>query len=280
MSRPGSLGARLRRMRRDVPGLTQVQMAADLGWPPSKISKMESDIQMPTAEDVRRFTARCGQPDAADELLDLLENAQTVRDSARRPAGRSQAGRQVSMDERTRAATRIRDVEPMAIPGLLQTADYALSIASQVARIYGAGDVSAAVEARMERQRVLYDRDGNGEPRRTFEFVVTEAALRMPPCPVQVMIGQLDRLLAILGLDNVTLAVIPMGTPLSFAPYFGFLMLDDVVIVEDYLGSNETSGEGAAVFSRIFDLLMDNAVSEKGAVRALIMAAQDSLREG
>jgi hypothetical protein len=244
-------------------------MAADLGWVTSKISKLERGNQMPAAEDIRAWTARCGKPEAADELLDLLANAETIREDARRQAGRSQASRQVSMDDRTRAAQRIRDAEPMAIPGMLQTAAYARAIAEQVARVYGAGDIDAMVEARLRRGEILYDRA------REFQFIITEAALRMSPCPRQVMLGQLTKLLTVLDLDNVTLAIIPMDVELSFAPYFGFLCLDDTVVVEDYLGSNVVTGESAAVFGRIFDLLMSEAVKGNEA-RKLIMAAAAS----
>jgi transcriptional regulator with XRE-family HTH domain len=269
VSQPGSLGERLKRLR-TAAGLTQQGMAADLGWVASKISKIERGDQMPTAEDIRAWTAQCRQPEATEEFLDLLADAQTIRDDARRRAGRGQASRQVSMDDRAKAAKRIRDAEPMAIPGMLQTAAYARAIAEQVALVYGAGDIDTAVEARLRRGEILYDRT------KEFQFIMTEAALRMPPCPVQVMLGQLTKLLTLLDLDNVTLGIIPLGVELSFAPYFGFLVLDDTVIVEDYLGSNVVSGEGVTVFNRIFDLLMSEAVRGDEA-RKLITAAAASL---
>jgi hypothetical protein len=124
---------------------------------------------------------------------------------------------------------------------------------------------------------ILYERNEDKSPKRTFQFVITEAALNMPPCPVPAMLAQLYHLLDVLDLDNVTLAVIPMGTELSFAAFFGFMMLDSTVIVEDYLGSNEHSGEAAEVFDRIFGLLMDQAVMDKDQVRVLIEAAADRL---
>jgi transcriptional regulator with XRE-family HTH domain len=264
-------------MRKALPGLTQQRMAADLGWPTSKISKIETGEQMPTEQDIRAWTAQCRQPEATEELLDLLADAQTIRDDARRRAGRNQATRQVSLAERTKAARRIRDAEPMAIPGLLQTAGYARAVAGQVALVYGAGDIEAAVQARMDRQVILYERNDDRSPKRAFQFIITEAALNMPPCPVPAMLAQLYHLLDVLDLDNVALAVIPMGTELSFAAFFGFMMLDSTVIVEDYLGSNEHSGEAAEVFDRIFGLLMDQAVKDKDQVRELIAAAADRL---
>jgi transcriptional regulator with XRE-family HTH domain len=278
VSQPGTLGMRLKRLRKEA-GLTQARLAAGLSWAPSKISKIEGGSQMPTAGDIREWTAACAQPDAAVDLLDLLADAEVIREDARRSAGRSQAERQITMAERTRAASLIRDAEPLAIPGLLQTPGYARAIAGQVATVYGAGDIDAAVQARMDRQTVLYEMDDDGKLKRQFQFIVTEAALNMPPCPVPAMLSQLYHLLDIVSLPNVTLAIIPMGIELSFAAFFGFLMLDDTVIVEDYLGSNVTSGEAVAVFGQIFGLLMAQAVTGDEA-RMLITSAASKLQGG
>ena len=273
------LGDALRQMR-IAAGLTQRGMAADLGWVPSKISKIETGEQMPTEQDIRALADRAGHPETTDELLDLLEDAKTIRHDARRRAGRSQAGRQATMYQRIETATLIRDVEPMAITGILQTAGYARSTLEQVAAVFGASDIDSGVEERMRQQDLLYERDRDGSPKRVFEFVTTEAALTMPPCPVPVMLGQLTKLQSLLDLDNVTFAVIPMGVELAIAPFFGFQIADGIVYVEDYTGSDEHRDEKTvAVFSKIFDLLMAEAVKGED-TRRLIAAAAARLREG
>jgi transcriptional regulator with XRE-family HTH domain len=273
------LGDALRQMR-NAAGLTQRGLAADLGWVWSKVSKLETGAQLPTEEDIRAWTIRAGQPDKTEELLDLLEDAKTIRHDARRRAGRSQAGRQVTMYQRIEAASLIRDVEPMAITGILQTAGYARSTQEQVAAVFGAGDIDQAVEDRMRQQDLLYERDRDGNPKRRFEFITTEAALTMPPCPVPVMLGQLTKLQSLLDLDNVTFAVIPMGVELTIAPFFGFQIADGIVYVEDYSGSDEHRDEKTVeTFSKIFGLLMGEAVKGEDA-RRLIASAAARLREG
>ena len=269
-NQPSGLADWLRRLR-EAAGLTQERMAADLNWAPSKISKIENRNQLPAPGDIRAWAARCGHPDEAEGLLDLLYDAQAVRRQTRGRIRQGSASLEEDIDQRTRAASRIREFEVAAIPGLLQTAGYARAIAAQVAVVYGTADIDAAVRARMQRQQILYEG-------KEFEFVITEAALRMPPCPVPVMAGQLDRLLTLLDLENVTLAIIPMGTELSFAPFYGFLMLDDTVITEDYLGRNEGGAVAAETCSQIFALLLAQAVTGEDA-RQLIMAAAASLRK-
>ena len=124
----------------------------------------------------------------------------------------------------------------------------------------------------MRRQDVLYDQS------KTFEFVITEAALRLLPCPPQVMLGQLDRLLS-MDLANVTLGIIPFGAELPMMPYNGFLLLDDELTAETWGGKDEEhGGDESAVHDRIFGLLMAEAVTGDEA-RRLIAGAAASLRE-
>ena len=96
--------------------------------------------------------------------------------------------------------------------------------------------MDAAVAARMRRQEVLYDTG------KTFEFVITEAALRYLLCPPQVMLGQLDRLLshrssAMSRWDH------PARRRAAVAPMVGFLMADDITIVETFTSAHQYPGQ-------------------------------------
>jgi hypothetical protein len=68
--------------------------------------------------------------------------------------------------------------------------------------------VEEAVSARMRRQEVLYD------TRKSFEFIIMQAALDYLLCPPDVMRGQLDRLMGLLGLGNVRFGIVPPGREL------------------------------------------------------------------
>jgi transcriptional regulator with XRE-family HTH domain len=272
ISRPGGLAERLYRMRKAA-GLTGDDLTRLAGWGAAgrtKISKIENGRQLPSRADINAWTAACGQPGAAGELLDLLADVQAVHRQWRGRLRRGHAPVQEEWDRRVRAAKRFRAVVPVMIPGLLQTAGYARAIMTQVADLWGTADVDAAVEARMRRQEVLYDQS------KTFEFVITEAALRLLPCPRQVMAGQLDRLLS-MDLPNVTLGIIPMGTPLAVSPFNNFDLLDDRVIVESHGAEDEPGEDESAVYARLFDSLMAEAVTGEEA-RRLITGAVDDLR--
>src|ERR1700727_2288037 len=122
----------------------------------------------------------------------------------------------------------------------------------------------------MRRQEVLYDTS------KTFEFIVCEAAFRYLLCPPQVMRGQLDRLLGVLGLDHITLGVITPGRELAVAPMVGFLMADDVTVVESFTSMDTLRGEESEKYAAVADSLLADAVQGDSA-RALIMAAMTAL---
>lgn len=258
LNRSGGLAERLFRMRKAA-GLTGDQLAAVLGWGDktgrTKVSKIENGRQAPSPDDIRAWAEACGHPEQTDDLLDLLADVQAVHTRWRRRLRGGQAVIQEDIDRRTQAVKRIRNAEIAIIPGLLQTSAYARSVIVQVSAAYGTADIDAAVQARMRRQDVLYDQS------KTFEFVITEGALRLLPCPPQVMLGQLDRLMS-MDLANVTLGIIPFGSELQMVPYKSFLLLDDELIIETWDGKDEEpAGDESAVHERIFGLLMAESVT-------------------
>ena len=273
-NQPGSLAVRLYRMRKAA-GLTGDQLADLLGWGSAgrtKISKIENSKQSPTSEDISAWAHACEHPEMIEDLLDQLRETKTAHINWRRRIRHGQTPILENIDQRTREAQRIRNVEVAVIPGLLQTAGYARGIITQVSKIYGTTDVDAAVQARMRRQEILYDTS------KSFEFVFTEAALHLLPCPPDVMLGQLDRLMS-MDLVNVTVGIIPMGRELSWLPFNSFLMLDDTLIVESYGGKDDGRDEQtSAMHELIFNELMSESATGEDA-RRLIMAAAARLRK-
>lgn len=249
----GAVGARLRELRASE-GISGVGLAARLGWVQSKISRIETGRQVPSDDDVRAWAAATNTGETAlGELLDQLRVTRTQHIAWRRGAGESgQAGTQRSMHQLATEASLIRNFEACVVPGLLQTADYARVRLAENVDFHGAPghDLEDALLARIQRQQVLYDST------KQFQFVITESVLRMLLCPVEVMRGQLDRLIALTCMSNVELGVIPIAARLPLAPLHGFVMFDDSVTVETWAEEQtlQTAAD-AERFGRIFDQL-------------------------
>lgn len=276
LNQPGGLAERLTLMRKAA-GLTQEALAALLNWPRSKVVKLENGKQMPVPSDLTQWAEALGRQDAVPDLLPLLEEAQAVHRQWRHKIRTGHAAVQVEFDTLVRNGTVIRNFQTFLIPGLVQTPDYARYRMLEAVRLHGfdPDKVEEAVGARMHRQEVLYD------TRKSFEFIIMQAALDYLLCPPEVMRGQLDRLMGLLGLGNVHFGIVPPGRELPVTPYLGFLMVDDITVVETFTGADTLRGEESAKYAQIADLLMSEALTGDDARRLIAAAARDlPLRPG
>ncbi|MCP3819043.1 helix-turn-helix transcriptional regulator [Streptomyces sp. A3M-1-3] len=96
--------------------------------------------------------------------------------------------------------------EPLLIPGLLQTEEYARALISESCPPLDDETVTERVSARLRRQEALTRRTST-----VFGFVVYEAALRTMVGGRGVMRRQLLRLVEVGELRNVSIQVLPMG---------------------------------------------------------------------
>jgi Domain of unknown function (DUF5753) len=103
---------------------------------------------------------------------------------------------------------------------------------------------------------VLYD------PAKHFRFLLTEAALRTRTCLPAALRGQLDRLMAVSGLDTVELAILPFDATLPVVPSHGFWIFDEEIVLVETLSAELTlrDSDEVALFGHIFEMLWDVAV--------------------
>jgi transcriptional regulator with XRE-family HTH domain len=196
------LGSNLRNLRLRA-GLSGDQLAAQTGLSQPKVSRIETGKSLPSVDEVRAWAGATGaSQDELTQLAGLLESLATSTTSWRILHRLGLAETQREIAELERQAKRLLTFQPVMVPGLLQIADYARRV---IEMAYQPGDVAKAVAARMERQSILYDQT------KQFEFLVTESALRWWPGPADMMRAQLDRLLSVASLPNVTLSIVPLG---------------------------------------------------------------------
>ena len=246
-----ALGIRLRELRQDA-RLTGKQLAEMNGWHPSKVSKIESGKQTPAGADLEAWAAACGQAGLATNLIASLRTLESHYVEHRRLFHTGMSAQQRAFAELEDQTVEVRNFESVFVPGLLQTPDYARSRLAEGVEYDGApDDLDEAVAVRMQRQQILY-RSG-----KRFHFVITEAVLRYRLCPVDVMLGQLDRLVVLSTMPTIRFGVIPFEANLPLAPVHGFWLMDDrVVVVENFTASqNLTQVNEVTSYVRIFDEL-------------------------
>ncbi|MGI5151390.1 helix-turn-helix domain-containing protein [Plantactinospora sp. CA-294935] len=263
-----ALGVRLRDIRADA-GLTGRALAAAAGWHYTKISKLEHGVINASETDVITWCRLCNTPDQEQDLVAAVRSIDTLIVEWRRQL-RSGTRRRQKESVRFEGETRhFRVFEPMFIPGLLQTAEYAAAVLTSFVEFHRLPpDVEAGVEARMERQQILY----RGE--RRFHLVICESALRLGVVPPGVLVGQLDRLLAASALPRVHLGIIPTRAAHSFLPINNFWILDDSAVLIETISAEIklTQPREIAVYAKAFERFAASAVYGRDA-RSLITSA-------
>jgi transcriptional regulator with XRE-family HTH domain len=258
-------GGRLRHLRVER-GLSGRELADQLGWVASKISKLETGRQLATDADVAEWCTATEAPGpVAAELLDALTDLRVEYATWRRQLAHGYRDRQRKAATDEQSAARIRAVDFGVVPGLVQIPDYTRRVLTLHADLQDLDrDVEPAVAERMARQSVLYDTT------KTIEILVAEAALRYPVAPPDVMAAQLDRLASLIGLPTIRFGVLPLDRPMPYMPMHGYWLLDNVALVEN-IGAEIriNDADEVAIYHKLTDRLWTVA-AERDDARALL----------
>lgn len=254
------LVAELKRLR-EARGLSGQRLGDQLGWSQSKVTKIENGRTRPSVADVEAWTAATGAPAATRAELVALAETTATETRAWAPRHGTLAARNLEIGQAEQETTHLQNFQPAVFPGLLQTADYARRVLALL-DMSGERDLAAAVAVRMERQTVVYDQG------KRFEFLLTEGALRWRPGPAGLMLAQLDRLLSVATLPNVTVGVLPHRQEQVALHTNGFTIFDvpddPFVLVETltqelYLREDRDLMTYRQAFSRMRDTAMVGA---------------------
>ncbi|MFQ3560717.1 helix-turn-helix transcriptional regulator [Streptomyces gramineus] len=270
-----TLGARLRELRFSAPEgrLTGTALARRLGWPGSKVSKLELGKQTATPEDLQAWAEACGQPAAYDELRARLAGFESHIRSWRRQLVGGHKPVQDAHNEAQAGAKVLRAWESSWIVGVLQTPDYARAVLTRSAELHRSPrDIEAAVRSRMKRQELLY---AGG---RRYHILLWEPVLRSLICPPSVLTAQLDRLMGVINLDTVELGIVPLTASLKAPPGLGFWLYDDRQVVTETWHAELwlDDADSVALYLRTWRTLRESAVHGADA-HHLIDAARRAL---
>lgn len=205
---PTVLRRRLRvelRRAREAAGQKQSDVAAAMDWSPSKLIRIENGAVGISTNDLRVLLGHYGIRDKrrVDTLLELARGSRE-RSWYDKYGDVLTSGYREYLAYEASAAV-IRQFEPLMVPGLLQTEEYALALLSGA---YGSGDEDAELlwQVRQQRQE-LHERP---EPP-DMSFVLDEASVRRWVGGPRVMRRQLDRLKELAALEHVTVQIVPLA---------------------------------------------------------------------
>lgn len=267
-----ALGHRLRDLRKDAE-LTGRGLAVLAGWHSSKVSKIEFGKQAPSEEDIRVWCHHTGATSHIPDLIATVRHIEAMYVEWRRMLStgtRRRQQRSCTLEARTQL---MRWYEPLLIPGILHTTEYAEAVMRRVIDFYQiTDDLDAGVAARMERQQTLY----RGDHR--FHFIIAQQSLLTTVGDTGVMIDQLDRLLAAMSLPRVMLGIIPIHSEYR-VPTNQFILYDNRLVHVETISAELTISQPReiALYNKTFGELNQQAAYGEAA-RALITTALGDLR--
>ena len=190
------------RTAREAADFTQKGAADALDWSLSKLIRIETGAVRVSITDLRALLQLYGvtNQDKIDELVDMARSGkQRAWWDRYRPRLPQSFVTFLGLEDST---SLLRQFQPLFVPGLLQTEDYARAVVS----LYNPHDEDAierGVEIRMERQDRFYEKGHQ----RAF-FILDESALRRQIGGPQVMRRQLERLKEVNRLPFVSIQVV------------------------------------------------------------------------
>ena len=201
-----ALGAQLRRLR-EARHITTGEAGQAIRATHSKISRLERGRSGTKQRDVADLLSLYGVTDETER-----EGLLTLARQANMPGWWQEYSDilpkwfelYVGLEK---SASIIRTYEVQFVHGLLQTEDYARAVILIANANASSDEIGRRVSLRMRRQQMLTQPDAP-----ELWAVLDEAALRRPPGGPQVMRGQVEHLLEITDLPNVTLQIVPFDT--------------------------------------------------------------------
>jgi transcriptional regulator with XRE-family HTH domain len=203
-ARQARLGAELRKLREQA-GMSGAEAAASLGWERPQISHIESGRWGVSGERVRHLAAHYSVQDTAyvDALAAMADDRTKGWWTEYRGILTATA---LDLAELEHHAARLRTVEMLIVPGILQTREYAQAVFGGAVTRRSPDEIEAAVAHRLGR-RSIFERPSPPE----FRAYIHESALRIHYADREVMRAQLDFLCEAAAWPTVSIRVIPFA---------------------------------------------------------------------
>src|SRR5262249_16340887 len=215
------LRAELRRIRLEA-NLAQEQVAAAMDWSLSKLIRIENGSVSISTNDLKVLLSYYGIVDE-DRVQELIALAKAAKERSWWSAYSTIASsRLLQFVEYQATAMITRSFEPLLVPGLLQTEDYAREVIKEFSERLRRDQLDTLVALRMKRQELL-KRPG---PPTLFFFVLNEGVLRRMVGGEDVMTSQIRHLIELSSRDDVIIEVVPFSAGVHHGMHGPFVILE------------------------------------------------------
>ncbi len=199
-------------------GVSGSEIGRKLGWSQSRVSRILTGKRGGTEMEVVSILAICEVKGDERERLIRLARDQATPGWLQQHGDRLPKQLRTLIDHEDKAVS-IGQFQPVVVPGLLQTGDYARELMTETGNA-PADEIEDRVAARLARQSLISRR-----PPVQFDFFVHEFVLRLPIGGRAVMSDQLHHLLRLSVRPQVAIRVVPaaVGGHPAIAGQFEFM---------------------------------------------------------
>ena len=261
------------RAARTARGMTQSEVADSMEWSLSKVMRIESGEVKISPIDLRALLVCLGVTDqiVVQDLLVATKAARNRKSWWQDPRYRELTSSLLRLIQFEAEASTVRMFSVAPIPGLLQTADYAMVMLQNYSDDLPEDAIKVRREVRLRRQREFF---GPGRPDLMIMF--DESILYRTFGGERLMEEQLQKLRQFAAQDRIWIRILPFtkGTPIVFFGPFTILELgdepDSVLYRENPL-NDEIVEDAVAVgsYRKWFEKMWDVALSEEESIAAL-----------
>jgi transcriptional regulator with XRE-family HTH domain len=235
------LAGELRRLRAST-RMSGEEVGKRLGWSGSKVSRIESNRIGVKMADLRKLLDLYQVRDPRREELFALAREATEKSTLEVVAATFPREYAAQLQEEAKARS-VWHWNPLIVPGLLQTADYARAVFGVWQAMFPVppGEADRRIESRLLRQQLL-----TRDPPIALSVVIDESVLARKYGSKPVMRKQFERLLEVSELTNVEIRILPLEAdapmPTGAFVYMQFppvheVAMPDIVTLEDLEGN-------------------------------------------
>ncbi|WP_219471712.1 helix-turn-helix domain-containing protein [Nonomuraea rhizosphaerae] len=264
--------------QRDRTGLSQAAVAEEMGWAESKLNRIENDKSRVLQRDVKRLLKLYGTEEAEAEAIVELSRLAGEPEWWHQYSGAIPEWFQVYVVLEA-SASDLLGYESELVPGIMQTERYARAIMFTAPSPFESDEeITGTIQVRANRQARLTAKD-----RPNVWLVLNEAVIRRVVGGRDTMREQLEHLIKVARLRNVTLQVLPFAGGEHSAMHGSFRLLKfstpadpDKVYLEQQIGGLYTQKPDEVERYRLmFDHLRARALGPQDTIAMLGAAVAD-----
>ena len=210
------------RRTRESRGIIQATAAAEMSWSVSKLIRIETGMVTISVNDLKALLAYYGVNDP-EEVANLVEMAKNSRRTSWTSPYKGIASDVfLTFIGHEDAAVRSYSFQPILVPGLLQTNEYATEVLRVMRGSKDPQRINGLVELRIARQERVFSRGNDIK----LSFLIDESVVRRVVGGREVMKRQLRYLIDECQRNNLSLRIIPFNTGVYRSMRVPFVVLE------------------------------------------------------